>query len=163
MLVSIKNRQNKEFVAKIEEFYKRDLKMVTSNWKFNWKQLYEPTAKFYKVLFDEQIQGIIKLEEENQEYYVLKNIEIAPWNFGANGKFKNIAEILMSFACLKSFEINKGNYKGFLVFTSKGNLIEYYQKKYDAELIFRERMIISPKIGKRLILSNLKIDLENEE
>jgi len=69
---------------------------------------------------------------------------------------------LISFACLKSFELNKGNYKGFLVFTSKGTLIEYYQKKYNAELIFRERMIINPNIGKRLIKTNLEIDIENE-
>jgi hypothetical protein len=64
---------------------------------------------------------------------------------------------------LKSFELNKGDYKGFLVFTSKGNLIEYYQEKYGAELIFRERMIINSNIGKKLILSNLEIDLDNEE
>jgi hypothetical protein len=76
--------------------------------------------------------------------------------------FKNIAALLISFACLKSFELNHGNYKGYLVFTSKGNLIEYYQRKYQAELIFRERMIINPGIGKRLILKNLKINLEDE-
>lgn len=93
---------------------------------------------------------------------MLKNIEVAPWNYGSKGKFKNIVEILISLACLQSFEFNKGNYKGFLVFTSKGKLIEYYQQKYNAELIFRERMIINPKIGKQLIRTNLKIDLENE-
>ena len=115
------------------------------------------------IIYEEQIQGIIKLEEENELYYILKNIEVAPWNYGSRGKYKNISEILMSFACLKSFELNKGNYKGFLVFTSKGNLIEHYQTKYNAELIFRERMIINSQIGKQLILSNLGIDLNDEE
>jgi len=62
----------------------------------------------------------------------------------------------------KSFELNKGNYKGYLVFTSKGVLIEYYQKKYNAELIFRERMILSPEKGKELILNYLQINLKNE-
>jgi len=70
---------------------------------------------------------------------------------------------LISYACLKSFELNKGNYRGFLVFTSKGSLIEYYQKKYKAELIFRERMIINPEVGKQLIKSNLNIELSDEE
>jgi len=161
--IKIKNRLKTEFAAQIEEFAKSDLKLISKDWKFNWDKLYQPNAKLYKVNFEQEIQGIIKLEEENEAYYVLKNIEIAPWNFGSNGKFKNIAEILMSFACLKSFELNTGNYKGFLVFTSKGTLIEYYQKKYNAELIFRDRMIINPNIGRRLILSNLKIDIENEE
>ena len=67
----------------------------------------------------------------------------------------------MSYACLKSFEYNLGNFKGYLVFTSKGNLIEYYQLKYQAELIFRERMMIGPEKGKELIFKNLKIDLTN--
>ena len=41
--------------------------------------------------------------------------------------------------------------------------MEYYKNKYNAELIFRERMIINPLIGKQLILSNLGIDLNHEE
>lgn len=163
MQVLIKNRRNKEFTAKIERFDKKYFKDVSSEWKFNWKQLFNGNALFYMIIYEEQIQGIIKLEEENELYYILKNIEVAPWNFGSKGKYKNIAEILMSFACLKSFELNKGNYKGFLVFTSKGNLIEHYQTKYNAELIFRERMIINSQIGKQLILSNLGIDLNDEE
>lgn len=154
--------RNKEFAAQIEEFTTVDLKKVDKSWKFNWKQLFVSNAKFYKVEYEERIQGIIKLEEENDSYFVLKNIEIAPWNYGSSGDFKNVVEILMSFACLKSFELNQGNYKGFLVFTSKGALIEYYQKKYKAELIFRDRMIINPKTGKDLILKNLKIEIENE-
>ena len=143
MRVLIKNRRNKEFAAQIEKFGRKNLKDLSSEWKFNWKQLFNSNALFYVIMYEEQIQGIIKLEEENELYYVLKNIEVAPWNYGSKGKYKNIAEILISFVCLKSFELNKGNYKGFLVFTSKGNLIEYYQKKYNAELIFRERMIIN--------------------
>lgn len=161
--VTIKNRRNQKFLASIERFTKVDLNDLKSEWKFNWKQLFNSTAKFFKVIYDFQIQGIIKLEEENESYYVLKNIEVAPWNYGTNGEFKNIAEILMSYACLKAFELNKGSYKGFLVFTSKGNLIEYYQKKYGAELIFRERMIINPQTGKQLILLNLEIDLDYEK
>lgn len=163
MQVKLKNKKNKEFVAKIEQFLKSDLKLVDKEWKFNWKQLFNAEAQFYKIFFEDKIQGIIKLEEENNAYYVLMNIELAPRNFGSKGKYKNIAEILMSYACLKSFELNKGNYRGFLVFTSKGSLIEYYQKKYKAELIFRERMIINPEVGKELIKSNLNIELSDEE
>ena len=163
MQVTIRTKRNKEFAAYIDQLTKTDLQDLDSEWKFNWKQLFNLTAKFFKIMYDGQIQGMIKLEEENGSYYVLKNIEVAPLNYGSNGRFKNIADVLISYACLKSFELNKGNYKGFLVFTSKGNLIEYYQKKYKAELIFRERMIINPQVAKQLILLNLEIDLENEE
>jgi len=161
--VKIKNKQNKGFIAQIEQFLKSDLKLINKEWKFNWKQLFNSEAQFYKIVFEDEVQGIIKLEEENSAYYVLMNIEVAPWNYGSKGKYNNVAEILISYACLKSFELNKGNYRGFLVFTSKGNLIEYYQKKYKAELIFRERMIINPEIGKQFIKSNLNIELIDEE
>lgn len=163
MQVKIKNKQNKGFIAQIEQFLKSDLKLINKEWKFNWKQLFNSEAQFYKIVFEDEVQGIIKLEEENSAYYVLMNIEVAPWNYGSKGKYNNVAEILISYACLKSFELNKGNYRGFLVFTSKGNLIEYYQKKYKAELIFRERMIINPEIGKQFIKSNLNIELIDEE
>ena len=160
--VKIKNRRNKEFESEIKPFVKSDLKNLDGEWKFDWKHLYSSKAKLFQLTYQGKSQGLIKLEEENESYHVLKNIEVAPWNYGSKGKFKNIAEILMSYACLKSFELNTGNYMGFLVFTSKGTLIEYYEKKYNAELIFRERMIINPKVGRKLILSNLKIDLNNE-
>ena len=161
--IKLKNKQNKEFTAEIEQFIKSDLKLINNDWQFSWKKLFNSDAQFFKIVFGDEIQGIIKLEEENEAYYVLKNIEVAPWNYGSKGKYKNVAEILLSYACLKSFELNKGNYRGFLVFTSKGALIEYYQKKYKAELIFRERMIISPEIGKELIKSNLNIELRDEK
>lgn len=160
--VLIKNTSNAEFTAQVERFTKKNLKELSSEWKFNWKQLFKEAAQLFMIVYDKEIQGIIKLEEENEAYYVLKNIEVAPWNYGSKGKYRNIAEILMSYACLMSFKLNTGHYKGFLVFTSKGNLIEYYQKKYKAELIFRERMIINPNVGKQLILSNLGIDISSE-
>ena len=163
VLVFIKDKRNKEYVAQIEEFTQTDLTRVSEDWKFNWKQLYTAYAKFFMITYEGQIQGMIKLEEENELYYVLKNVEVAPWNLGSEGEFKNVADILISYACLKSFELNMESYKGFLVFTSKGTLIEYYQNKYKAELIFRERMIINPKMGKQLITTHLKIDLDHDE
>ena len=162
MIVKLKNKKGLEFDAEIFVATKPDLKLLTKDWKFNWLKLNSSNSIIYKISIENKIQGLIKLEEENDSYYVLKNIEVAPSNFGAKGEFQNTAEILMAFACLKSFELNIGNYKGYLVFTSKGTLIEYYQNKYQAELIFRERMIINPKKGKQLIKTYLKINLNNE-
>ena len=161
MRIKIRNKIGEEFDAEILKVGKSVVKNLPNNWKFDWLELYSTNSKFYQINFKDEVQGLIKLEEENNSYYVLKNIEVSPSNYGSNGRFINIAEILMSYACLKSFEYNLGNYKGYLVFTSKGNLIEYYQLKYQAELIFRERMMIDPEKGKELILKNLKIDLKN--
>lgn len=160
--VKVKRGGKREFDAEIITASKSDIKKLQSGWKFNWLELYSLQSKFYKVDFENEVQGLIKLEKENDSYYVLKNIEVSPENYGSEGQFKNIAELLISYACLKSFELNLGHYRGYLVFTSKGTLIEYYQKKYQAQLIFRERMIISPEKGRELILKNLKIDLDDE-
>lgn len=146
--------------ASLEIANHHDLAQTSNSWQFSWVDLQSDDSWFYKVNIDEEIQGLIKLELENNQYLVLKNIEVSPSNFGSTGKYKNIAEVLMAFACLQSFKNNEGNYKGFLVFTSKGELISHYENKYGAELIFRERMIIYPHQGIKLIQEHLKIDLE---
>jgi hypothetical protein len=74
-------------------------------------------------------------------------------------RYSNIAELLISFACYQSFKLNTGSYIGYLAFTSKGSLIKYYQQKYGAELIFRERMIIPPQSALKLIETHLKLNL----
>ena len=160
--VKIKDIKDDEFDAVVKSVSKSEIRALSKSWKFNWLALYTKKGKFYQIQYDNEVQGLIKLEEENDSYFVLKNIEVSPSNYGKKGRYKNIAEILMSYACLKSFELNTGNYKGYLVFTSKGELIEYYQTKYQAQLIFRERMMIEPQQGKELILNNLKIDLTDE-
>lgn len=161
MQVAIRSKTGSTFNATISSFLKTDIEQ-TKGWKFDWKELYDHEAQLFKLVYKRKIQGIIKLEEENEAYFVLKNIEVSPSNYGSAGQYTNVAEILISFACLKSFELNTGHYKGFLVFTSKGNLINYYQQKYGAELIFRERMIINPQRGRNLIEEHLKINLDHE-
>mgnify|MGYP000170553682 CR=1 FL=1 len=47
--VKIRKSRKKEFTAQIEQFTRTDLKLIKSNWKFNWKELYESKAKFYRV------------------------------------------------------------------------------------------------------------------
>lgn len=111
--------------TEVEQFLKSDLRLINNDWQLNWKQLFNSDAQFFKIVLRDEIQGTIKLEEENEAYYVLNNIEVAPRNYGSKGKYKNVAEMLMSYACFKTIELSKGNYRGFLAFTSKGALIEY--------------------------------------
>ena len=65
----------------------------------------------------------------------------------------------MAYGCLLSFELNKGPYKGYLSFISKGELIDYYIEKYNAELMYRERMYINPINGIKLIKKHLNKEL----
>lgn len=129
------------------------------NWNFNWKYLNSEEALVYKISIGSETQGILKMFETSEGFYEMTNLEISPNNFGSKGKYGNVAGILIAFACLKSFELNKGNYRGFLSFTSKGDLIKHYEKHYFAQLVYREKMIIFPRDGRKLIKKYLKIEI----
>lgn len=159
MKVSIKDIQGKEYDGYITAATKEDIVNLNKSWKFNWSEIYKDDQLIFKTIKDDEIQGLLKLEWENDAYVIMKNVEVSPSNYGAEGQYANIAELLISFACYLTFRLNKDEYIGYLAFTSKGNLIEYYQEKYDAELVFRERMIIAPQSALKLIRTHLKLNL----
>lgn len=152
------DKNRKERNAEILEAKKSELKK-TKDWKFNWVELNESKKSRIFQLRTEEIAGLMKIEFIEPEFFEMKNIEVSPSNFGSNGKYSNVAQLLISYGCLLSFELNKGPYEGFLSFVSKGELIDYYIKEYNAELAFRERMYINPYEGLKLIKKYLKIEL----
>lgn len=158
MQVKLIDKKKNERNAEIIEAKKSDLNKL-NNWKFKWIDLYDSkNSKIYK-LKTEDIEGLMKIEFFESDFFEMKNIEVSPSNFGSSGKFINVAQILISYGCLLSFELNKGPYNGYLSFISKGELIDYYIKEYNAELAFRERMYINPYEGLKLIKKHLKIEL----
>ena len=159
MKISIKDSNGKEYDGFIEQAGEIDIKNLNKQWKFNWAEIFQPDHLTFKLIKDDEIQGLLKLEWENEDYVIMKYVEVAPSNLGSKGQFINIAELLISFASYQTFKLNKGSYIGYLAFTSKGNLIEYYQDKYGAELVFRERMIIAPQTALHLIQTHLKLNL----
>lgn len=70
--------------------------------------------------------------------------------------FDNVAGCLIAFACRESFKL-ESDYKGFLIFTSKSNLIELYQNKYDAVLTLGRKMYIDDRSGLKLIKKYLDL------
>lgn len=158
MKVILLNNNGQERNAEILEAKKSELRK-TKDWKFNWVELNDfKKARIFQ-LRTEEIEGLMKIEFLEPEFFEMKNIEVSPRNFGSNGKYLNVAQLLISYGCLLSFELNKGPYEGFLSFVSKGELIDYYIKEYNAELAFRERMYINPHEGLKLIKKHLKIEL----
>lgn len=158
MQVKLVDNKGKERNAEILQAKKSEL-IKTKDWKFNWIELYESKKSKIFQLRTEEIEGLMKIEFIEPEFFEMKNIEVSPSNFGSNGKYLNVAQLLISYGCLLSFELNKGPYEGFLSFVSKGELIDYYIKEYNAELAFRERMYINPYEGLKLIKKHLKIEL----
>lgn len=86
----------------------------------------------------------------------LNNIEVASHNLGLKGKYENVAGCLIAYACLKSFELGKNAYEGYLTFESKTELISLYQNRYRATLAMGQRMFIEPEMGLKLIDKYLK-------
>lgn len=105
------------------------------------------------------IESLMMIQFVDADFFELKNIEVSPKNYGSKGKYINAAQLMIAYGCLLSFEFNRGPYQGYLSFLSKGELIDYYIEKYNAELVFRERMQINPVNGLALIKKHLNIDL----
>lgn len=152
------DKNKRRVAAQISEGHPSELKNLTK-WKFNWSELDQyKDSRIYKLQSD-QTEGLLMIQFIDEEFFEMKNIEVAPSNYGSKGVYINAAELLIAYACLLAFEYNKGPYLGYLSFISKGNLIDYYIEKYGAELVFRERMQINPINGMKLIKKHLNIEL----
>jgi len=153
------NVRKKKISGIISKALKKELPKSNSNWKFDWKSLYVKNSLIFKLTHEEEIQGLLKMTKVDEGYYEMSNLELSAENYGSKGKINKIAGCLIAYGCLLTFNLNSGNYKGYLAFTSKGELIPHYEKKYFAELVYREKMIIAPKNGKKLIRKYLDIKL----
>ncbi len=130
-----------------------------NGWNFDWTKLIkEKNTKTYVLRIkneNQSIEGIVQLRLEN-DMLIMDLIEIAPHNVGSsNKKFDFVAGCLIAFSCRESFKI-EGNYKGFLAFSSKTNLIDWYKTKYGATQGLGNRMFISDSAGLQLIEQYLK-------
>lgn len=150
-------KRKKRVFGVISKAYKKDL--PKTKWKFDWKSLYTKNSQIFKLVYEEEIEGLIKMTKVDEGYYEMSNLELSPENYGSDGKFNNVAGCLIAYGCLLTFQLNTGNYKGYLAFTSKGELIKHYEKYYYAELVYREKMIIFPKNGKKLIKKYLNLEI----
>lgn len=150
----IYNLENDELIEVEIVVASGKMPLKKDGWKFDWNKLIkEKNTKSYVLKLKgnyQSIEGVIQLRIEN-DMLIMDVIEIAPHNFGSSDKrFDHVAGCLIAFGCRESFKI-KGNYKGFLTFTSKTNLIDWYKKKYGATQALGQRMFIDDLTGLKLI------------
>lgn len=157
-------RTGKVVEGLIVESNRNDMPLKKEKWNFDWRDLAKSDASlFYRVVTlnePERIEGLLMLTLHYGEMVFMNNVEVAPRNFGSGGRFKNVAGILISFACLKSFELGKNNYRGFLSFESKTVLMKLYRDKYGAIPAMGQRMFIDEAGGKLLMQNYLNINTE---
>lgn len=130
-------------------------------WNFNWRKLIKTEgAVVYKLSLLEtpaKVEGLLMLTLMFDEMIYMNDIEVAPHNYGKDGKHDNVAGCLIAFSCKESFEKGRNDYRGFLSFDSKTQLIDFYVKKYGATVARGSKMYIGPKEGRKLIDEYLKI------
>jgi len=147
--------------AKIDIAGSKEIPPKKDGWKFTWRKLTKTEgALIYKVSLLETltvVEGLMMLTLMFNEMIYMNDIEVAPHNYGRGGKYENVAGCLIAFACKESFERGRSDYRGFLSFDSKTQLIEFYAKKYGATVARGSKMFIAPKEGKELIREYLKI------
>ena len=143
---------------------KKTIPLKKDGWNFNWRQLSkEENARAYVLRTlnsPDHAKGALCLRYEH-DMLIMDAFELAPYNIGQkNKRYDYIAGCLIAFACRESIKI-KSDYKGFLTFVSKTNLIKWYAEKYGAKLALGQRMFIDWENGERLIekyLNRTKID-----
>mgnify|MGYP000666345219 CR=1 FL=1 len=154
----------KKVKASIEVITKNEMlsKTEETKWQFDWKELAKVEGVFfYKLTLassPSQIEGLLMLTLIHDEMLFMNNIEVAPHNYGREGRYNFVAGTLIAYACKKSFSLGQGDYLGFLAFESKSNLIELYQKKYGASLAVGQKMFFSPEAAKKLMNKYLSIN-----
>lgn len=134
-----------------------DLKAVLkkNKWQFNWKnELKQRDRRLFKLVIrdDTVIQGLVSLEPAGN-YIEMHLIETAPHNYGKSKLYIGVPGNLVAFACKMSFE---SGFDGFVGFIPKTQLIQHYIDVLGAELIFKNRMLISTASAKKLVNSYYK-------
>lgn len=159
-ILLLDSKTSNELPGEISEALGNDIPLKKDGWQFNWRSLYKTEGSlFYKLVLLNQdraeIQGMIMITLINNEMVYLNNVEVAPWNYGKNGRYANVAGCLLAFVCKKSFELGRKHYTGFLSFDSKTALIDLYRKKYGATLAIGHKLFFDPIAGEQLIVKFL--------
>lgn len=96
---------------------------------------------------DDTVQGRIALRIDGGVADV-DIVETAPHNYGHNGKYQGVGGHLFAIACQISRE---AGCEGFVAFTAKSDLIEYYKKVLNARVARGQRMYIDGEAADILI------------
>jgi len=133
---------------------KKTIPLKKDGWSFNWRQLSsEENTRAYVLRTlnsPDQTEGAVCLRFKH-DMLIMDALELAQYNIGQkNKRYDYVAGCLIAFGCRESFKV-KSDYKGFLTFVSKTNLINWYAEKYGTKLALGQRMFIDWENGERLI------------
>jgi hypothetical protein len=134
------------------EYRKRETPVRSKDyrgWKFNWSITEKNGYDIYELFLkdDDTVQGRISVKVGGGVADV-DIVETAPHNYGRLGRFEGVGAHLFAIACQVSFD---AGCDGFVTFTSKSSLVEYYKKKLNAGVFRGRRMYIDEEASQILL------------
>lgn len=153
----LKDQNNHFHQANISLMKPKDTKNLHKlGWEaeFDWSIYCQRNSEYdaYKLLSVQSsyIQGAIAYRDNHDHVYI-DLLENAPQNRSNQNHrtFTNVTDILLGQACLYSQSIE---YDGFVSFVSKNELIEYYQKRFNAKCIGHSRSMYLDDIDAKRII-----------
>lgn len=133
------------YIERIFPIHKSDYK----GWKFDWSVTQKNGYTIYELFVedDDTVQGRISLKMDGGVADV-DIVESAPHNFGSEGKYEGVGGHLFAIACQVSLE---AGCDGFVAFTAKSDLVEYYKRTLKAQIVRGNRMFIDEEAAGILI------------
>lgn len=123
-------------------------------WKFNWKATEKNGYHIYELFVkgENTVQSRISLRIDGGVADV-DIVETAPHNYGHTGRYEGVGAHLFAIACQVSLD---AGCDGFVAFTSKSDLVEYYKEKLNARVFRDRRMYIDENAAKILLDKYMK-------
>ena len=123
-------------------------------WKFDWSTPEKNGYQIYELFLDDDdtVQGRVAIKIDGGVGDI-DIVETAPHNYGSKGKYQGVGGHLFAIACQISFENGCG---GYVAFTAKSRLIEYYEKELNAQVFRGQRMFIDEAAAQILINKYMK-------
>lgn len=125
-----------------------------AGWEFDWTKPEKEgnTVLALKASGDSRTQGLLAYRETDYQSVYVALVEAAPHNNKHNttveGKeYNGVGAHLFAEAVKKSYELG---YNGFVDFTAKNNLVDYYKKLLGAQQIDRQHMYIDERAAAKL-------------
>ena len=134
-----------EYVERVTEIQKKDC----FGWKFDWTVTQKKGYTIYELFVegDDTVQGRISLKIDGGVADI-DIVESAPHNYGRNGKYEGIGGHLFAIACQISYE---AGCDGFVAFTAKSDLVDYYKRTLKAKIVRGNRMYLDEEAANILI------------
>ncbi len=126
--------------------------LKSKGWLFDWSRYNDHRLIQLNLKGSKEIQGLVTFQDR-EGFTFVDLVESAPNNRGTNKRYAGVGGHLFAIAAEESFK--SGN-DGYVSFTPKTNLVEYYAKSLGAQMMPNGNMFLDTEASLKLIEVYLK-------